>query len=146
MTATVRQGVATRRLGVEVVRGLAAAGVLLSADVHLELWATGFGGIRIIGPLFLLNAIGGLVIAVAMLAWRHWLPALAAAGFGAATLGAFALAMTGRGLFGVHESLTGTSQRLAAVAELVALVCGLALAVVEFRRWWSVRSGAGSRR
>lgn len=146
MTVTIRQGLATRRVGVEVLRGLTAAGVLLSADVHLELWATGFGDIAVIGPLFLLNAAAGLVIAVAMLAWRHWLPALAAAGFGAATLAAFLLSMTGGGLFGVHETLTGTPQRLAAVAELVALVCGLALAAVEFRRWWSVRSGARTRR
>ncbi|HEY3501869.1 MAG TPA: hypothetical protein VGN37_03645 [Actinocatenispora sp.] len=145
MTVTIRQGLATRRVGVEVLRGLTAAGVLLSADIHLELWVTGFRDISVIGPLFLLNAIGGLVIAVVMLAWRHWLPAFAAAGFGAATLVAFLLSMTGGGLLGVHETLAGTPQRLAFAAEIVALVCGLALTAVEFRRWWSVRSGAGTR-
>jgi hypothetical protein len=64
--------------------------VLVSAAVHLDLWdVEGFRRIHIIGPLFLLNVIAGLLIGVVVVAWRHWLPALAAAGFGAATLTAF---------------------------------------------------------
>ena len=75
------------RVVIDLMCGLAAAGVMLSADVHFDLWyAQGFREVDTIGPLFLLNAIGGLIIGLVLICWRHWLPALAAAGFGAATL------------------------------------------------------------
>lgn len=72
----------------EQMRGLTAGAVLISAYIHLELWFEGFGQISVIGPLFLLNAAGGLVIAVAVLG-RWWPGALGAAGFGALTLAAY---------------------------------------------------------
>ena len=71
-----------------VGRGFAAAGVLLSADVHLFLYFDGYRDIKVIGPAFLLNAIGGIVIGIAVLVWHHWLPLLAAIAFGISTLGA----------------------------------------------------------
>ena len=46
-------------------RGL-AAGALLSAVVHLDLWQQGFRDIHTIEPLILLNAIAGLVIGAAL--------------------------------------------------------------------------------
>jgi hypothetical protein len=104
-------------------RAAAAFGVLVSAGIHLWLWFQGFDTISVIGPLFLLNAAGGLVIAVAVMVWRHWLPLLAAIGFGAATLIAFALSAT-VGLFGVHETWTGTDQVLGWLSELLAVVAG----------------------
>ena len=116
-----------------LARGLAAAGVLLSADVHFDLWcAGGFRDIDKIGPLFLLNAVGGLVIGLAVLVWRHWLPALAAAGFGAVTLIAFYLSIS-PGLFGLHEQASGEPQVLAEISEYVALVFGLVAAATSWR-------------
>jgi hypothetical protein len=116
--------VAQRRVATDVARGLAVAGVLLSADVHLDLWYTGgFREIPTIGPLFMLNAISGLVIGLVVLSWSHWLPALVAAGFGAGTLLAFYLSVT-VGLFGLHEVASGQPQVLAEVAEYVAVVFG----------------------
>ncbi|MGH3520325.1 MAG: hypothetical protein ACRDQ7_23660, partial [Haloechinothrix sp.] len=85
-------------MGGIVLRGLLAIGLLVSAAVHLERWFAGYRSIPsmiggqeylIIGPLFLVNVVAGVVIAIAVLVWRHWLPLLAAAGFGAATLVAF---------------------------------------------------------
>ncbi len=112
------------RITADLARGFAVAGVLLSANVHLDLWYTGgFRGIATIGPLFLLNAIGGLALGMVMLCWRHWLPMLAGAGFGAATLAAFYLSVT-VGLFGLHEVASGEPQVLAEVAEYVALIAG----------------------
>lgn len=111
-----------------VARGLTAAAVLLSADIHLALYFDGFSDISVIGPLFLLNAAGGIVIGVAVLAWRHWLPVLGAIGFGALTLAAFLLSRT-VGLFGVHEQLWDAQSVLAMIADAVALVGGLALLV-----------------
>ncbi len=106
-----------------VTRILTALGVLVSGAVHLWLWFDGFRDIDVIGPSFMLNAVAGLVIAVAVLMWRHWIPLLAAIGFGASTLGAFLISTT-IGLFGVQEAFWGTSQMLAAVSEIVAIVAG----------------------
>lgn len=113
----------------DLLVGLTAAGVLLSAQIHLDLWDNGFKDIRTIGPLFLLNAIGGIVLGVVVIAWRHWLPLLGAAGFGALTLAGFYLSVT-RGLFGLHEVSGGTPQTLAEIYEWVALVAGLLAIVV----------------
>jgi hypothetical protein len=107
-------------------RVVVAVAVLVSAAVHLWLWIDGFKDIDVIGPAFLLNAIGGAVIAVLVVTWRHWLPVLAAIGFGLSTLGAFLISAT-VGLFGVQEQVLGTWQLLAAVSEIVAVVGGVML-------------------
>ena len=108
------------------VRIVAAAAVLVSAAVHLKLWFDGFRDLDVVGPAFLLNAFGGLVIAVLLVTWRHWVPPLLSVGFGASTLGAFVIATT-VGLFGLHEHWVGAYVWIAAVAEVVALVSGLVL-------------------
>jgi hypothetical protein len=110
-------------------RFLASAAVLVSAVVHLMLW---FDGVRhqSVGPAFMLNAVGGAVIAVLLLTWRHWVPPVLAAGFGASTLGAFIVSTT-IGLFGVHAHWTGGYVWTAAIAEVVALVAGVVLVVRE---------------
>jgi hypothetical protein len=118
-----------RDFAMNTSRGLAAAGVLLSAVVHLDLWQQGFRDIHTIGPLFLLNALGGLIIGVALLVWRHWLPPVAAVGFGAATVVAFWISVT-HGLFGVKETATGTPEVLAELAEYAAVFFGLAAAAL----------------
>ena len=105
------------------LRVIVAIAVLVSGAIHLKLWADGMKDIKMIGPSFLLNAVGALVIAVGVLVWRSWLPLLAAVGFGAATLVAFVISAT-VGLFGVHEVWTGGYVVTAYVSELVALVVG----------------------
>jgi hypothetical protein len=113
-----------------VARALTAASVLLSAVVHLELWAGGMRQVAVVGPAFLLNAIGGLAIAVAVLLWRHRLPLLAAIGFGAATLGAFVMSMT-VGFFGVQEQMWGVAEVTSAVSEVTAIGFALVALVAE---------------
>ena len=104
------------------LRIVIAAAVLVSGAVHLKLWADGFRDISVLGPSFLLNAVAGLVIAGAVLRWRSWPPLLVAVGFGASTLGAFAISAT-VGLFGVQEVWNGGSYTVTAnISELVALV------------------------
>ncbi|MEE6272517.1 hypothetical protein V2J56_04040 [Georgenia sp. MJ206] len=117
-----------------VLRWLTAAGVLVSAVVHLYLYLDGFDAIEIIGPLFLLNGVAGIVIGLALLVWRHPVWLVAAVGFSAATALAF-LVSTTVGLFGVREPFWGVSQTTALVAELVGLVCGALL----LARWWRRR-------
>jgi uncharacterized membrane protein YtjA (UPF0391 family) len=113
---------------IDASRGLAASGVLVSAAVHLNLWdVERFRLIPTIGPLFLLNAIGGFVLGVVIVAWRHWLPALAAAGYGAVTVLFFWISVI-HGLFGFKEVASGSAQILAEVAEYVAVIFGLVAA------------------
>jgi hypothetical protein len=104
-----------------LMRMLAAAGVLVSAAVHLYLWFHVFRHTDVVGPAFMLNAVGGAVIAVLLVTWHHWTPLLLAAGFGASTLGAFLIAVT-VGLYGVHEHWTGWAVWTAAAAELLAII------------------------
>ena len=118
-------------MGTRIVTAVAA---LVSAYVHLKLWLDGMRDIDVIGPAFLFNAVAGLVIAVLLLTWRHWVPGFLAAGFGASTLGAFILSAT-VGLFDVHEQWTGGYQLTAAAAEVVCIIGGL----LVMREAWLVR-------
>ncbi len=112
------------------MRVLAAAAVLVSALVHLYLWLDGMRDADVVGPAFLLNAVGGALIAVLLIAWRHWVPAFLALGFGLSTLTAFVLAAT-VGLFGVEEGWTGWAVWVAAVSEVVAVVAGARLLLAD---------------
>ena len=107
------------------LRGLGAVALLVSAAVHLYLW---FDGVRnqSVGPLFLVNVVAGVVIAVMLLRWEHWLPAFLTLGFGAATLGAFVISST-VGLLGIRTEWAGVSVFTAAAAEVVCIVVGAAL-------------------
>lgn len=121
------------------MRWTAAVAVLVSGLVHLWLWwYDGFRDIPWIGPLFLLNFVAGAVIAVLLVVWRSWLPPLVAVGFGASTLGCFLLSAT-VGFLGVHEVLVGTWQVTAGIAEIVAVVAGVAILLRE----WSARGSTG---
>jgi hypothetical protein len=112
------------------MRWTAAVAVLVAGLVHLWLWFDGFRAISVIGPLFMLNAVAGVVIAALVLLWRSWIPPLLAVGFGASTLAAFLVSAT-VGLFGVQEILLGTWQVVAGVAEIVAVVAGAAILLRE---------------
>jgi hypothetical protein len=124
------------------LRGIAASAVLVSAAVHLMLWDQGYDGIAVIGPLFLLNAAGGLVIGLAVLSWRHWLPLLGAMGFGALSLVAL-LWSAAFGLFGVSEPLNGVPQLISIVAEAAAVVLGAAAIRAEQASWLPGAHSAG---
>lgn len=109
----------------------AALAVLVSAGVHLYLWFDGYRDVAKIGPSFLLNALGGAVIAVLLLQWRHWVPPLLAIGFGLSTIAGFVTAAT-VGLFGLEESWSGWQVWVALVSEVAAVVFG-GLALLQLR-------------
>lgn len=113
-----------------MARVVAAVAVLVSAAVHLYLWLDFARDDDFLGPSFMLNAVGGAVIAVLLLVWRHWVPALLAVGFGLSTLLAFVLATT-VGLFGVTASWTGWAVWVAAASEVVAAVAGAILLAAD---------------
>lgn len=114
------------------LRLVVAIAVLVSAAVHLWLWFDGFRVLDVIGPAFTVNAVAGVIIAGALLAWRHWLPLLAAVGFGAATFGAF-LVSTTVGLFGVREPFFALWPLVANTSEIVAVVAGVVALLREPR-------------
>lgn len=109
------------------LRIVGAVALIVSAGVHLYLW---FDGVRhqSVGPMFLMNVVSGVVIAVLLLRWEHWVPAFLTLGFGLATLGAFTIAST-VGLLGVHTEWAGGSVWTAAIAEVVCIVVGATLLV-----------------
>ncbi len=108
------------------MRLVAATAVLVSAAVHLYLWFDGMRDADVVGPAFMLNAVGGAAIALLLVTWRHWVPPFLAVGFGVSTMTAFVIAAT-VGLFGVHEVWTGWAVWTAAAAEAVAVVTGTLL-------------------
>jgi len=116
-----------------VWRWLAAIAVLASAVVHLVLWAQGYSDISVVGPLFLLNAVGGAVLAVLLVTWRHWLPLVGGIGFGALTLIAFVLSAT-VGFYGVSGELAGLNELVAAATEVVAVVAATVALLREYVR------------
>ncbi|GAB4085136.1 hypothetical protein GCM10028784_17660 [Myceligenerans cantabricum] len=117
-----------------VWRWFGAAGVFTSAVVHLILWFQGYRDIDIVGPMFLLNAVGGAVLAGAILVWRHWLPLLGGIGFGLLTLTAYLLSAT-VGFFGVLSQFefAGVAEVVSAMADIMAVV-GSAAALWRERR------------
>ncbi|PKW17124.1 hypothetical protein [Saccharopolyspora spinosa] len=116
-----------------ILRVLVAAGLLGSAWVHLVVWFDWAGDTDVIGPLFLVNLVAGVVIAVAVLIWRHWLPVLAAVGFGAATLLAYWLSVT-VGLFGVQEQFATSEEVWGVITEAGCIVFSAALLAARSRR------------
>ncbi|MDQ4055189.1 MAG: hypothetical protein M3237_21180 [Actinomycetota bacterium] len=106
-------------------RLLAAAAVLVSAVIHLEMWFDGVRDQNVIGEMFMLNAVAGAVIAVLLVGWRSWPPLLLAVGFGASTFAAFVISATW-GLFDVQAQWEGWRVWAAAACEIVAVLAGLA--------------------
>jgi hypothetical protein len=107
-----------------MIRTIAALAVLVSAVVHLYLWFDGVKDQGTVGALFVVNVVAGIAIAILLLAWRDWQPLFLAAGFGAATIGAFLIAVT-VGLFGIKTDWSWYAW-LAFVVEVVAVVTGVA--------------------
>lgn len=112
-----------------MVRVVGALTAVVSAVVHLYLWFDGVKDQGTVGALFVVNVVAGFVIAGLLLRWRHWIPLFLLAGFGATTLGAFLVAVSGT-LFGIHTSWSWYAW-LAAGAEVAAVLCGVVAGVRE---------------
>jgi hypothetical protein len=97
---------------------------------HAELWGDGYSDISVIGPLFLAQGIGCIVLAVAIVAFRRL--ALLAAGAVAGAATAVGLILTAHGgLFGYTESLSVPYAALSLAVEFTAaFVLLLATAVL----------------
>jgi len=114
-----------------IARALRFAGasfILVNGGVHIYLWAHSYRDVRVIGPLFVVNALAALLIAAALL-WRpEGITALLGLALSAGTFGAFMLTVT-VGLFGF-----GTGWDLEAVVAAVAEVG----AILLLGLWWVI--------
>jgi hypothetical protein len=95
--------------------------VLWSAAVHLDLWDSGYRSIATIGPLFLLQSIGGIVLGLLILAVRRVWAALLGIGFALSTLAGF-LVSVAHGLFGFRDSWDAPFAQEAFVLEIAIVV------------------------
>ena len=110
------------RTAVELILRLAGVAALAWIGyLHLHLWLEGYRQIPADGPLFLLDAVAGFVLAAMLLAWPRPLAGLLAAGFTAATLGALVISLTA-GLLGFHESMSASFVRPTLAVESVTVL------------------------
>ena len=93
------------RWTVNVLAWAGAVLVLLSGLIHLKLWINGgYQGISVIGPLFLIQGIAGILIAVALGIFRRMWLILVGAGYCVATVAGLLISVN-FGLFGFKDSL-----------------------------------------
>jgi hypothetical protein len=114
-------------------RILSALALLAMCGIHFYLVLDGVDGV--LGVLFILNGIGGLLLAIGMLAApRRFLPVASVLSllFIAGTLLALLLALT-VGLFGITETLDFTLVPTTLVVESVGIIVLAVMTVLAFR-------------
>ena len=124
-----------------LIGGRIVGALLLAAMavIHLVLWFQGYRDIAVIGPGFMVNAVGGLVLAVAVLVvGTRRLPLVAgiATVFTAGSLGALIISLT-VGLFGVSEQLDTPFVPTSLIVEAIGTVVLAALT------WFAAQSRTG---
>ena len=118
------------RWAVNVLAVAGAALIVWSGVIHLQLWADGYRSISVIGPLFLIQGIGGIALAVVLAVFRR-VALLAAGAVMMAATAAGLLLSAGIGLFGYTESLAVPYAMSSLVAEFAgAAVLAAAAAIL----------------
>ena len=118
------------RWAVNVLAVAGAALMVWSGVIHLQLWSDGYRSISVIGPLFLIQGVGGIALAVVLAVFRRMVLMAAGAVMMAATAAGLLLS-AGIGLFGFQESLAVPSAGSSLVVEFAsAAVLAAAAAIV----------------
>jgi hypothetical protein len=120
-----------------VWQALSALFLLAMGGIHLYLVFHGTGGV--LGILFVLNFVGGLVLAIAMVVARGWLLPVASVLsllFMAGTLLSLVLALT-VGLFGIRSSLSYELAPTTLVVESIGTVVLVVTTALVLRAWRS---------
>src|SRR5438874_2168570 len=117
-------------------RVVAALLILIGGAIHLKLYFDSYRDVpnANLGRSFLLNAAASLVVAVLLVVWRHPLALVAGLVLVNATLIAFAVSRTSKGIFGFTETGFNPSPEavLSLVFEIGAAVVLLFLLVLEW--------------
>lgn len=112
------------------IAALAGAALLVwSGVIHLQLWGDGYRDISVIGPLFLVQGVGSIVIAAALAVFRRLALIAAGAITLAATAGGLLLSVY-VGLFGYQESLAVPYAKSSLVIEFTGAAVLAAAAVL----------------
>ena len=117
------------RWTVLVLAAIGAAFLVWSGVIHLMLWSDGYKDISVIGPLFLVQGIATIVLAVVIVAFR-WLALLAAGAVAGVATAVGLLLSVNVGLFGYTESLSVPYAVLSLAVEFTAAFLLLVAAVV----------------
>jgi hypothetical protein len=113
--------------------------VLGSSVIHFHLWdSLGYRGIPTIGPLFLMQAIVGAVLAIATSAARKLLLVLAETGFAFATAGGLIISIN-FSLFGWQDTLSAPYAGFALAVEFTAGALLLVASGVMALAWLAER-------
>ncbi|MGD0312673.1 MAG: hypothetical protein ABSC90_09440 [Acidimicrobiales bacterium] len=106
--------------------------MIVSAAIHLHLWAGGYRHIPTIGPLFVLQGVVGALLALMVSVIRRPVAALTGAIFMASTFGGLVLSVE-IGLFGFKDSLDAPFARWSLAVESAAFVLLMTAALVGIR-------------
>ena len=112
---------------------LAALGVLVAGLQHARLFHRGYAEVAVVGPLFLLNAVGSTVVVVAFVAQRLWVFVLGALSICGPSLVSIAISHSAAGFLGFREGGYDADALVIVVAELVAVVFASTGAVATLR-------------
>jgi hypothetical protein len=131
---------------VNIIALAGAALLIWSGVIHLQLWADGYRSISVIGPLFLVQGVGSIVIAAALAVLRRLALIVAGALTLAATAGGLLLSVY-VGLFGYQESLAVPYAQSSLVIEFTgaALLTALAIFLLAMPTRNGVTRGSNAR-
>ena len=127
------RGSGGRRVAALLLRLSCVALLAWIGAVHLHLWLEGYRQIPTDGPLFLIDAVSGLVLAAVLLAWPAPLTGLLAAGYTASTLGALLISLT-VGLFGFRESISASFVTQSLIVESITVAALFSWAILATAR------------
>jgi hypothetical protein len=113
---------------------LAAVGVLVAGAQHARLFHRGYAEVEIVGPLFVLNAIGSAVVVLTLIFDRAWLFVLGALSICVPSLLSIALSHSSTGFLGFREGGYDAEALVIVGAEIAAvLLTGLGAAALLMR-------------
>jgi hypothetical protein len=127
------------RWAVNILAVAGAALMVWSGVIHLQLWSDGYRSISVIGPLFLIQGIAGIALAVVLAVFRRVILMAAGAVMMAATAAGLLLS-AGIGLFGFTESLAVPY----AMSSLVVEFAGAAVLAAAAALILAARPGSGA--
>jgi hypothetical protein len=119
-TLLAKPGLITKPKGATATAAFFAGGLLVIwlSYIHFHLWQDGYRHIATIGPLFLVQSIGGLLIGLLVIAVHRVWTALLGIGFALATVAGFLISVE-HGLFGFTDSWAAPFAGLAFTVEIV---------------------------
>jgi hypothetical protein len=122
MTTTDERKAVTSNRAVSWALFIVDGGLLVASGIiHLHLWDIAYRHVATLGPLFLVQAISAVVIAVAIVATRHILAVAAGLALVAGTIVGFILART-VGIFGFKLPFSSGLANTVVIIEAVAVV------------------------